>query len=58
MEDDEEVRSSCRCVCNCISSKEADLICLGTSRLDWDFISAPVGVRDLLKVERSFCIVA
>lgn len=50
--------SSCRLASNWISSKEADLTCLGTSRLDCDFISAPVGVRDLLKVERSLCILA
>lgn len=30
--------------------------CLGTSRLLWVFISAPVGVRDLVNVVRKRCI--
>lgn len=41
-----------------ISSKEAERTCLGTSRLLWVFISAPVGVLDRLKVVRSRCITA
>lgn len=33
------------------------LTCLGTSRLFWVFISAPVGVRDLVNVVRNRFII-